>query len=204
MQIAIRPHSNIMRTIAHINARSVWMDHFQTRVLRSQPPRQFLSLLSVPLLVYRHPCSPRWKLGPVRPGDERFMNLPNGVEWPQLQGPCHHASDRQYPGHACDRARSASEVSALACRTESLIRFANTGNSRQVSGASDASKMQFKLVTRQYPDHVDTVHLHAREGSAAGRLLSSRLLASNAIVTARAFVGTNLENPTAALPIIWK
>ncbi len=42
---------------------------------------------------------------------------------------------------------STSEVSALACRNESLIRFAKMGNSRQVSGASDASKMQSKLVT---------------------------------------------------------
>ena len=45
---------------------------------------------------------------------------------------------------------SASEVSALACRTESWMRFAKTGNSRQVSGASDASKMQSKLVTQPF------------------------------------------------------
>jgi hypothetical protein len=52
-----------------------------------------------------------------------------------------------YRGHACDRARSTSEVSAFACRTESLIRLAKMRNSRQVSGASDASKMQSKLVS---------------------------------------------------------
>ena len=32
------------------------------------------------------------------------------------------------------------------------------------------------LVTRQYPDHIDTVHLHAREASAARRLRSSRVI----------------------------
>src|SRR3984893_7690693 len=30
------------------------------------------------------------------------------------------------------------------------------------------------LVTRQYPDHIDIVHLHAREASVAERLRSSR------------------------------
>jgi hypothetical protein len=32
------------------------------------------------------------------------------------------------------------------------------------------------LVTRQSPDHIDIVHLHAREASAAERLRSSRLI----------------------------
>jgi len=36
-------------------------------------------------------------------------------------------------------------------------------------------------VTRQYPDHIDIVHLHAREASAAARLRSSRLLFPNPI-----------------------
>jgi pimeloyl-ACP methyl ester carboxylesterase len=36
-------------------------------------------------------------------------------------------------------------------------------------------------VTRHYPDHIDTVHLHAREASAAGRLRSSRHSGSNPI-----------------------
>ena len=65
------PHGNVMRTIAHIDTRSVGMDHLQARVLRSQSPRQFLPLLSVSpqLLVYRHPCSLQWKLGS---GSARF------------------------------------------------------------------------------------------------------------------------------------
>src|ERR1700693_2028131 len=119
--IAVRPHGNVMRTIAHIDTRSVGMDHLQAWVLRAQSPRQFLPLLSVlpQLLVYRHPCSPQWNWDPVRPGDEWFKNLPNGVKGPLHRGPCHHASDRQYRGHACGRARSTSEFSALACRIES-------------------------------------------------------------------------------------
>ena len=35
-------------------------------------------------------------------------------------------------------------------------------------------------MTRQYPDHIDIVHLHAREASAAGRLRSSRLVFTDA------------------------
>jgi hypothetical protein len=34
-------------------------------------------------------------------------------------------------------------------------------------------------MTRHYPDHIETVHLHAREASAAGRLRSSRLVGSD-------------------------
>ena len=44
------------------------------------------------------------------------------------------------------RARSASRLSALACRIESCNRFAKEGNSRQVSGTSDASKTQSGLI----------------------------------------------------------
>jgi hypothetical protein len=120
------------------------------------------SLIGIDLVSYRHDsilptalCCEKHFLsvsaltspGSVRPGDERFRNLPNGVKELLHRGPCHHASDRQYRGHACDRARSTSEVSALARRIESWIRFAKTGNSRQVSGARDASKTRSKLVT---------------------------------------------------------
>src|SRR6266481_880258 len=116
-----------------------------------------------------------WDL--VRPGDERFINLPNGVEGPLQRGPCHHASDRQYRSHACERAKSTSEVSALACRIESCIRFARMGNSRQVSGASDASKMQSELVTQIYLSPLTlTAPITSRVASAAGRLRSSRLV----------------------------
>ena len=34
-------------------------------------------------------------------------------------------------------------------------------------------------MTRQYPDHIDIVHLHAREASDAERLRSSRLVGSD-------------------------
>ena len=46
------------------------------------------------------------------------------------------------------------------------------------------------LVTRQYPHHIAIVHLHAREASAAERLRSSRLLASNRSIIASAFIRT--------------
>src|SRR5215467_12487501 len=126
LQIAVRSDGNVMRFVAHIDPRSAGMDYLQPGILRSQPPRQLLPLLAIPpqLLVYRHLGSPWWGYGDtVRPGDERFKNLPNGVKGPVHQGPCHHASDRQYRGHAEYRARSTSEVSALACRTGSRIRL---------------------------------------------------------------------------------
>jgi hypothetical protein len=49
-------------------------------------------------------------------------------------------------------------------------------------------------VTRQYPDHIDIVQLHAREASAAERLRSSRLLAADWSVTACAFYGTYVSS----------
>jgi hypothetical protein len=45
-------------------------------------------------------------------------------------------------------------------------------------------------MTRQYPDHIDIAHLHAREASAAERLRSGHL-AINTTITASAFVGIN-------------
>src|SRR6266481_7550117 len=113
-----------------------------------------------------------WDL--VRPGDERFINLPNGVEGPLQRGPCHHASDRQYRSHACERAKSTSEVSALACRIESCIRFARMGNSRQVSGASDASKMQSKLVTQNLSQAIEQQPLHYLTRSVRRRAATSK------------------------------
>jgi len=44
---------------------------------------------------------------PLRPGDERFKKLSNGVKRPLPLGPCHHTRDRQYRSHANRRARSA-------------------------------------------------------------------------------------------------
>lgn len=63
------------------------------------------------------------------------------------------------------------EVSALACRNESWIRFAKAGNSRQVSGASNASKMQSKLVTHKLSElkirTADITHAAASDAPAA-------------------------------------
>lgn len=49
----------------------------------------------------------------IRPGDERFKRLSNGVKEPVEQGPCHQTSDRQYRNHAYRRARSAMSVCGL-------------------------------------------------------------------------------------------
>jgi hypothetical protein len=51
----------IMRTVAHIDSRGVWMNHFQTWVFRLQPSCEPLPGLSVsPQLFLRpHLCSPR-------------------------------------------------------------------------------------------------------------------------------------------------
>ena len=50
---------------------------------------------------------------PVRPGDERFKKLSNGVEGSLQRDPCHQTRDRQYRSHAYRRARSAISLSGL-------------------------------------------------------------------------------------------
>jgi hypothetical protein len=58
-RIAIRPYGNVMRSIAHVDPRRVWVDDLQTWVIGLQSTRPFLSLLPVPpqLLVCHHPRS---------------------------------------------------------------------------------------------------------------------------------------------------
>jgi hypothetical protein len=53
------------------------------------------------------PVLPRGNRDPLRPGDERFKKLSNGVKEPLPRGPCHQTSDRQYRSHANRRARGA-------------------------------------------------------------------------------------------------
>ena len=95
--------------------------------------RHSFLLVLIPVLLGRNS-------DPVRPGDEWFKKLSNGVKGPLPRGSCHQTSDRQYRSHAYRRAPGASRISALACRIESWIRLTKSGNSRQVSGTSDASK----------------------------------------------------------------
>src|SRR5262247_3645327 len=117
-RIAIRPYGNVVRAIAHVDPRRVWMDDLQTWVFGLQSSRLFLSLLPVPpqLLVCHHPLLiERWD--PVRPGDDGLRNFQRGQRTIGIDGPCHHASDRQYRSHAFIRARGTSGESALACRT---------------------------------------------------------------------------------------
>src|SRR5689334_18654737 len=54
-----------------------------------------------------------------------LRKLCNGVEGPLHPGSCHQTRDRQKPRHR--PARSASRISALACRNESWIRLAKQG-----------------------------------------------------------------------------
>jgi hypothetical protein len=63
--ITVRSHRHVMCTIAHIDSRGLRMDYLQARVLRLQPPREFLLRFAVsPQLFLRpHPCSPRWEFG---------------------------------------------------------------------------------------------------------------------------------------------
>src|SRR5215470_5043748 len=74
LRIAIRPYRHVMRTVAHIDSRSVRMDYLQTWVLRLQPPCEFLPGLAISpkLFVCPHLCSPRWEMrirfGPVTNG----------------------------------------------------------------------------------------------------------------------------------------
>jgi hypothetical protein len=79
------------------------------------------------------------------------------------------------------------DVIALACRIESWIRFTKTGNSRQVSGASDASKMQSKLVT----------HNLSQPGGNDPFLTPGVASAAHRWTTAKSGDGrTDLESPT--------
>ena len=53
-------------------------------------------------------------------------------------------SDRQYRSHANRRDKAPFRIFSLACRIESWDHTGKEGNSRQVSGTSDASKTQVK------------------------------------------------------------
>src|SRR5215469_16569433 len=79
--ITIRSYGRVMCTVSHIDSRSVRVYHFQTWVVRLQPPREFLPGLSVSpqLFICPHLCSPRWEMrirfGPVTNG---LRNSPTG------------------------------------------------------------------------------------------------------------------------------
>src|SRR6266496_2285762 len=82
--IAIRPHSDVVHTIPHIDPRCMRMDYLQTRVLRLQSLSPFLSLLPVPppFFVCHDYRSSLKDWDPARPGDDRLRNLSNGVKGP--------------------------------------------------------------------------------------------------------------------------
>jgi hypothetical protein len=55
-------------------------------------------------------------------------------------------SDRQYRSHANRRDKAPFRIFSLACRIECWDHTGKEGNSRQVSGSSDASKTQSRLI----------------------------------------------------------
>ena len=138
--VAVRSYCNVVSTVTNINPCSMRMDHLQTRILRLQTSRPFLSLfpISPRLVICCHSClltGNGIRFGPVTIG---LKISPTGSKEHLCDGPSHHASDRQYRGHAQMRARSTSISSALACRTGSIPRIARSGrNSISVSGARD-------------------------------------------------------------------
>src|ERR1700737_3478192 len=84
--IAIRPQRDVMHAIAYIDPRRMRMDHLQTGVLGLQSPCPIFSLLPVPpqFFVCHHSRSSLKDGDPVRPGDDRFRNLSNGVKGPSV------------------------------------------------------------------------------------------------------------------------
>src|SRR6266566_1503591 len=82
--IAIRPHSDVMHAVPHIDPRCMRMDYFQPRVLRLQSPRPFFSLFPIPphFSVCHDFRSSLEDWNPVRPADDRLKNLSNGVKGP--------------------------------------------------------------------------------------------------------------------------
>src|SRR5260370_32076910 len=82
--IAIRPYGDVMHAIAYIDPCCMRMNYLQSRVLRLQPPRPFLSLLPIsPQFFVCHDSRSSVKdWDPARPGDDRLRNLSNGVKGP--------------------------------------------------------------------------------------------------------------------------
>src|SRR6516165_742908 len=159
--VAVRYYCNVVSTVTNINPCSMRMDHVQTRILRLQTSRPFLSLfpISPRLVICCHSClltGNGIRFGPVTIG---LKISPTGSKEHLCDGPSHHASDRQYRGHAQMRARSTSISSALACRTGSIPRIARSGrNSISVSGARDRVE---DVVTCSDRTMVDTFQPHS-------------------------------------------
>jgi hypothetical protein len=87
---------------------------------------------------------------PVRPGDERFKKLSNGVKGPHNKVLATRLVIASTGAMLTVGHEAPCRISALACRIESRIRIAKAENSGQVSGTSDASKTQLGLI-RSWP-----------------------------------------------------
>jgi hypothetical protein len=77
----------------------------------------------------------------VRPGDERFKNLPDGVKrGGRTDRICHHTSDRQYRRHAVNRAQKRQRRVGLSCRTRSLTNLAKLKAHDKFLGTSNPAE----------------------------------------------------------------
>ena len=145
--ITVWPHRHVMRIIAHIDSRGVGMDHFQTRILRLQPPRSFLPQLAIPpqLFVCPHPCllgRNRIRFGPVTNG---LRNSPTGSKGRYIQVLATRLVIASTGAMLTVGHETPCRISALVRRIESRDHTGKQGNSRQISGTSDASKTQLRL-----------------------------------------------------------
>src|ERR1700724_2667475 len=79
-----RPHSDVMHAIPHINPRCMRTNYFQTRSCDCNRHAHSSLSPSVPpqLFVCHDSRSSLKDWDPVRPGDDRLMNLTNGVKGP--------------------------------------------------------------------------------------------------------------------------
>jgi hypothetical protein len=103
--------------------------------------------VSPQLLACRHRCPPRGKWNPVRAGDERFRKSPQRGQRAVLSTtlatmPAIASTGAMlFTGH-----KGTSGKSALARRTESSTRLANTDGAAQVSGTSDCASRRDQLL----------------------------------------------------------
>jgi hypothetical protein len=137
-----------MCAIADIDSCGVWVDHFQTRILRlHRRASSFLALrFRHSFLSVRIPVLLAGNRDPVRPGDERFKKLSNGVKGPNIQVLATKLVIASTGAMLIVGHEAPCRISVLACRIESRDYTDKQGNSRQVSGTSDASKTQSMLI----------------------------------------------------------
>src|SRR5271156_731433 len=124
--IAVRADSNIMCTVSHIDPRCIRVHYLEPgsseRNLRAS---SFLSLrFACNLLSVDIPILLRETRDGIRPGDERFRNLPNGVEGLTIAVPATMPVIASTGAMLTFGHTAPMKVSAIACRIGSRIRVA--------------------------------------------------------------------------------